>query len=150
MLSLDVIIFLIFLIINLSAGLFYSRGVTSIQQYAVGDRNFSTNTIVATIVASLLGGGFFSCSLIETYRQGLYYILPAMGDLLGIVLIGTFFVKRMGEFLGKLSVADAMGSLFGNKVRLVTALTGIIVSIGALGVQFKVASKILELVLVID
>ena len=146
MLTLDIVIFSIFLVINLSVGLFYSRGVTSIRQYAVGDKNFSTSSLVATIISSLIGAGFFYCGLIETYRQGLYFIFPAFGDFLGLILIGTVIVKRMGEFLGKLSIAEAMGDLFGKKVKVIVALTGIVLSIGTLGNQFKVAAKMLELV----
>ena len=146
MLNPDIIIFSIFLLINLGVGLFYSRGVTTIEQYAIGDRKFSTSALVSTIVASWLGAGFISCTLAETYRQGLYFLIPGIFYSLGLALIGSLFVNRMGEFLGKLSIAEAMGELFGNKVKLVTVVTGIILSIGALGMQFKVAAKILELV----
>jgi len=146
MLSLDVIIFSTFLAINLAVGLFYSRGVTTIEQYAVGDRKFSTSAIVSTVVASRLGAGFLSCNLAETYSQGLYFLIPALGDSLGVALVGSLCIKRMGEFLGKLSIAEAMGDLFGSKVRFITAIMGIVASVGILGIQFKVASKILELV----
>ena len=146
MLNFDILIFSIFLAVNLAAGLFHSRSVTNIEQYAIGDRNFSTNTLVSTIVASWLGAGFLSYTLAETYSQGLYFIIPALADSLGLVLIGYVFVNRMDEFLGKLSIAEAMGDLFGGKVKFITALTGIVISVGILGAQFKVASKILELV----
>ena len=42
-----------------------SKGIATISQYAIGDRNFSTGTLVATIVATWIGGGFF----IEYYRK---------------------------------------------------------------------------------
>jgi len=41
-------IFIGFLVANLLLGLFSSCGITSIKEYAVGHRNFSTATIVAT------------------------------------------------------------------------------------------------------
>jgi Na+/proline symporter/signal transduction histidine kinase len=144
--DLDLAIFSGFLIVNLLVGLSYSRGVTNISEYAIGNRNFSTATIVATLVATWCGAGFFSYTLIETYRQGIAFLIPALGDSLVFLVIGYVLAPRMGEFLGKLSIAEAMGDLFGSKARLVTVVAGIISSIGILGVQFKVSSKILELI----
>jgi Na+/proline symporter len=127
MFSLDIFIFSVFLIANLCVGLFSAKGVSSIKQYAIGDRNFSTGTLVATIAATHLGVEFFNCDLIETYTHGLYFILPSIGDALAILLVGSFFANRMGEFLGKLSVAEAMGDLFGGKVKFIKAVMGIFV-----------------------
>ncbi|WP_341761806.1 hypothetical protein [Candidatus Tisiphia endosymbiont of Thecophora atra] len=56
----DITIFAIFLVFNLAVGLFYSRGIKNINEYAIGNRNFSTSTITATIIATCIGGGFFS------------------------------------------------------------------------------------------
>ncbi|HJK85762.1 MAG TPA: sodium:solute symporter family protein, partial [Candidatus Megaira endosymbiont of Stentor roeselii] len=57
--ELDSLIIIGFLVANLLLGLFSSRGITSVKEYAVGDRNFSTATIVATIVATWVSGSFF-------------------------------------------------------------------------------------------
>ncbi|MCC8400026.1 MAG: sodium:solute symporter family protein, partial [Rickettsia endosymbiont of Platyusa sonomae] len=48
----DTAIFATFLIFNLAVGLFYSRGIKNIKEYAIGNRNFSTSTITATIIAT--------------------------------------------------------------------------------------------------
>ena len=48
----------------------------------------------------------------------------------------------MGEFLGKTSIAEAMGDLYGQKVRLITAVAGTIGSAGSVAVQFKVFGSI--------
>jgi hypothetical protein len=111
-LNLDLVIFSSFLIINLLVGLFYGRGVTSIGEYAIGKRNFSTGTIVATLVATWIGAGFFTYTLVETYRKGLYFLIPTLGDSLVFILLGYVLAPRMGEFLGKLSIAEAMNDLF--------------------------------------
>ncbi|MEM7382874.1 MAG: sodium:solute symporter family protein [Bacteroidota bacterium] len=52
----------------------------------------------------------------------------------------------MGEFLGKLTVAEAMGDLYGDTVRRITALSGILKAAGALAIQFQVFSRILTLI----
>ena len=59
------------------------------------------------------------------------------------LLITAFvFVPRMQEFLGKLSVAEVMGSLYGPDIRLVTAICGIAGNIGGLAIQFKVVGTL--------
>ena len=144
MLNIDIVIFSLFLLVNLVVGLFHSRGVKNINQYALGDRNFSTATLTSTIVASWLGAEFFTACTAETYRQGLYFIIPSVGDCFAILFIGCFCAHRMGEFLGKLSIAEAMGDLFGVRVRFITVIFSIILSVGYLAIQFQITAKILE------
>lgn len=143
--GLDTIIFIAFLIINLSVGIFYSRNVHNVREYAIGNRNFSTSTLAATIVATWIGGGVLSQTIDETYKQGLYFIIPAIGDSLVLAVIGYFLAPRMAEFLGTLSIAESIGNLYGKKVRLITGVIGIISCIGAVAVQFKVSATILQL-----
>ena len=54
--NIDSIVFLAFLTINLLLGLFASRGVNTMRSFAVGDKNFSTATLVFAIV-SIWGRG---------------------------------------------------------------------------------------------
>ncbi len=110
-------IFIGFLVANLLLGLSSSRGITSIKEYAVGHRNFSTATIVATWVS----GSVFYNGVAGSYSKGLNYIWSSgFGAPLYMLMIGLFFAPRMAEFLGKLSIAEAMGELFGKKVRIIT------------------------------
>lgn len=143
--NIDAIIFICFLIATIGLGLFSSFGVRNIKEYAVGDRNFSTATIVATIVASWITGETFYTTINETYNNGLYAICVALGsDVICVLVVGTFFAKRMGEFLGKLSIAEAMGDLFGQKARVITALFGFTMLAGLIGVQLKLTGLIFE------
>lgn len=143
--SVDIVIFLGFIVANVLFGLASSRGIKTIKEYAVGSRNFSTTTIVATIVATWVSGEFFFTIVSESYSKGLNFIWVAvLGDFLCVFLVGAFFAPRMGEFLGKLSIAEAMGSLFGNRVRIVTAVASFIGVSGIIAMQFKIAGIITE------
>ena len=143
--SIDSIIFIGFLIANITLGLTSSRGVNNIREYAVGDRNFSTATLVATIVATWISGEVFFTGVIESYNQGLRFILiNVIGCFMYFLLIGWFLAPRMGEFLGKLSIAEAMGDLFGKRVRIITALAGFIGVAGIISIQLKIAGIVFE------
>jgi len=144
-LNFDSIIFIGFLIANITLGLASSKGIKSIREYAVGDRDFTTPTIVATIVATWVSGEFFFNNIYESYAHGLNFIWTAiLGDFFSILLVGAVFAPRMGEFLGKLSVAEAMGDLFGTRVRVITSIAGFIGSCGLIAIQLKMAGFIFE------
>lgn len=145
--SIDHIIFFSFLIINIIFGLRSSRGITTLAQYSLGDRNFTTATLISTLVATWICGEFFYSILIETYKNGLYYIIPTLGNTLCFIIVGYFFIPRMREFLGKISIAEAMGDLYGEKVRLITSVAGFICVGGIIAVQLKIAGSIFEYVL---
>lgn len=144
-LDIDNTIFTLFLLANLVFGIASGRGIKTIKEYAVGERNFSTATIVSTIVATWVSGEYFFTISSEAYKEGLYFIWGAtLSDLVCFLLIALAFAPRMGEFLGKLSIAEAMGDLYGNKVRIITAISGFIGIAGIISIQLKAAGIVFE------
>ncbi len=136
--NLDLIIFVGFLIINLGVGLYKGKRVKTIEDYALGGRNFSTLALVCTIVATFTSGSAFTIGLQHTYSDGLYDIIPTLGMGVQIFLVGIILVPRMVEFLGKLSVASAVGSIYGNQIRLIVAIFSLFKCIGFTAIQLKV------------
>ena len=138
----DVVIVVGFLLLNLAVGLYYGRGVKTIKEYALGSRNFSTGTLVSTIIATWIGGDYLFITLEEVYNTGLHYAIGCLGMAFCLFITGYVFVPRMGEFLGNISVAEAMGNLYGEKARIITAFTGAIAACGFVALQFKVLGDI--------
>lgn len=66
------------------------------------------------------------------------------------ILTAYFLVPRMEKFIGKLSVAELMGDMYGRNVRLIVALAGICATIGSVAVQFKAFGNIIHYFLAID
>ena len=144
MIDIDSTIFIAFLIVNLVLGLFASRGVKTIRGFAVGDK-FSTATLVFTIVATWSSGSFFIYAISESYRQGIGFIsITVLGNFLGVLLVGTIFAPRMSEFIGGLSIAEAMGNLYGKSVRIITAFSGFIGVSGIIAIQLKIAGALFD------
>ena len=141
-LTLDVALFSVFLAITLIVGL--SRSVKDFKDYALGGKNFSTATLVATIIATFYGGGSLFRALEKTYSIGLYYSIAMVGAPIGLWLSGRLAV-RMREFLNNVSVAEAMGGMYGKTVRMITAMSGIMGKTGAVAIQFQVISRILAI-----
>ncbi len=80
-----------------------------------------------------------------SYSDGLYFVFArSFGNFLVLFLIGLFFIPRMAEFLGNLSIAEAMGNMYGKNVKLVSSVAGCIGVAGVIAAQFKIAGKIFE------
>lgn len=142
----DQFIFGVFLLINLLVGLWAGKGVNSLQGYSLGNKDFSTGALTATIVATWISGSFMVFKLAKIYTEGWYFILPFIADSFTLLLTGLWLAPRMGEFLSNLSVAEALGDLYGRVVRVITAVCGILVSIGGIAIQFRVSAKVLTAV----
>ena len=147
--DIDIAIVVGFLILTLIVGLGHGQKVKTIKDYALGGRNFSTAALVATIVATWVSGSGFVVALSKTYTDGLHYKVASTGIAISFLIISYVLIPRMGEFLGKTSIAEAMGDLYGKKVRLITAVAGTIGSAGSVAVQFKVFGSIFSYFLTI-
>lgn len=149
-LTIDIALFVVFLLLNLILGLRAGQKVKSLRDFSIGKRDFSTATLTSTIVATWIGGGFMFYALENIYTTGLQFILITIGGSLSMLFIGQVLAVRMGEFLNNLSVAEGMGNLYGITVRMITAISGILRAIGSVAIQFQVIVKMLDLLLGIE
>lgn len=140
--NIDIAIVIAFLIINLVFGIHVGRGIKTITEFAIGDRNFSTATIAATLIATWISGSYFTLCISQTYKEGIWFLPAAIGDIISSLLIIYIFAPRMKEFFGSISVAESMGTLFGKNVRIVTAICSIAQAIGMTALQIKVFSSV--------
>ena len=136
--DIDLFIVIGFLVLTLAVGLGHGKKVKNIKDYALGGRNFSTIALVSTIIATWSSGSGFFVTLSKTYTDGFYYMFARFGLGLYFLIVSFLFLPKMAEFLGKLSIAEAMGDIYGKKVRFITAIAGTIGSAGSIAVQFKV------------
>ena len=78
----DLILFGLFLVVNLGVGLWYARDVRTVRDYAVGDKKFPTWIITLTIIATWLGGSSFNYAIEEPYKKGMLIILKMICQIL--------------------------------------------------------------------
>ncbi|MEM9416991.1 MAG: HD domain-containing protein [Bacteroidota bacterium] len=140
----DLFILGVFLVATLIVGLSYGRQVKTIQDYALGGKNFSTYTLVATLVATFASGSGFFVSIENAYTRGLYFIIPFLGAPLSLWLNGQL-AMRMGEFMNHVSIADSMGSMYGKSVQIITAVSSIVARGGFMAIQFKIIARVIAI-----
>lgn len=82
----------------------------------------------------------------NTYTRGLPFILATLLGSGPLLFTGQVLAIRMGEFFDKLSVAEAMGDMYGKRVRILSAASGILAHFGIIAVQFQVLNRVLAFV----
>ncbi len=144
--TIDILIFVVFLLLNVIVGFKYRGKKQSFKEYAIGDKKFSTATLTATIVATWMSGSILFIGIEQTYSRGLYFVLAAtIGGAIGMLLVGRVVGPRMGRFLDNVSLPDTLGSLYGRSVQLIAGISCVILSIGYIAVQFQIISRILSI-----
>ena len=140
MFNIDAAIVIIYLAFTLHMGIKYGRDTKTIEMFATGGRNFNTATLAATIAATYISGSSFIIMITYSYQDGIIKLLSGICGVLGMILASYILIPRMKEFLGKYSVADVMASLYGKEAQVITAFSGVILSIGFIALQIKILS----------
>ncbi|TSJ80642.1 MAG: hypothetical protein NMK33_04230 [Candidatus Cardinium sp.] len=140
--NIDLVIIVLFLVITLTVGFYCGKGVTTFQDYAIGNRKMDSFIIAVSIIATIYGGrsllaldAFYQESFYKTFDL-IYFVMLFLGS--------RFIILRMKECTGHLSIAESMGSLYGPTTRMITGIFGIMLSIVMLTPQFKVGLSITE------
>ena len=125
----DTIILIIYLIIALGIGIYSSKRKTeTVEDYAIAGKSVSTFAIVATLIATNMGGGSAMGRSGLAWFEGAKSLTPFLGGwLVGIPLL--ILITDKIRATNCVSVADLMNKRYGKKARLVSS---ILVAINAL------------------
>ncbi|WP_148269031.1 hypothetical protein [Cardinium endosymbiont of Encarsia pergandiella] len=91
-----------FLLLTLVVGICFSRKKTTFREYAVGNKKFSTATLIATVLATSYGAGGLIRNVECDYEFGLYWMIILIFNCFCSWTISRL-VLRMGPFMSHLS-----------------------------------------------
>lgn len=134
--NLDNLIIVFYFFTVLCVGLWASRSVKTLDDYATGNRSYNSFFIFATLSSSFIGGGFTSGLAEKVYRLGLFYVVGLWGFSLKEILIAKYVAPQMTKFNDAVSVGDIMGRLYGENARVFTGIASVLVCAGIAGAQF--------------
>ncbi|WP_342265141.1 sodium:solute symporter family transporter [Cardinium endosymbiont of Philonthus spinipes] len=126
-----------FLVLTLVVGIYFSRKKTNFREYAVGNKQFATATLVATVLATAYSGGGLVRNVELVHSLGLYWLIVSILGDLGLWIVG-WLALRMGPFMHNLSMAETIGNVYGNCPRIIVALFSIASSIAMVAMQVHV------------
>ena len=116
----------------------------TINSYAIGNRVFSTFALGATITATWVSGSGFILDLEEFNQDGMKYFLASIGMCLNLTIMAIWLVPRMEAFLGKTSVSSIMNQHYGEIIRNITTILGVITTCGGIAIQFKIMGNVIN------
>ena len=146
-LNLDMLLFLSFIMINIIIFTYKAKKIKNLRDFAVGNKNLSTASIIASIIATYVSGSNFQINIEQIYNNGLYNIFPLIIGVIFSSLFSSYIIApRVGEFLKNYSIGEAMGDIYGLHVRIIVSTSGIIFSIIIISVQFYTCNIILSYV----
>ncbi len=133
--TIDILIVLAYLIATLVIGFLTGRGIKSLKEYAISNREFNTPVLVATISATLIGGGSSMGLASKVFTYGIPFFFIFMGRPLITLFLAYVVAPRMQPFEGSLSIADMAGRMYGKTGQVVVGVSGIIRAIGQVAAQ---------------
>lgn len=122
----DQIIVLSYLTISLVIGLLSGRNTISIDDYAIGKRNFSNFALAAGITATMISASGTSGLTGKIYIFGLISILSYLGVVVSRMLVVFLIAPRMKNFLGLISSGDIFEKLYGKNAKILIGVLTLI------------------------
>ncbi|MGI2299423.1 sodium:solute symporter family transporter [Candidatus Cardinium hertigii] len=135
-----------FLGLTLLMGIYFSRKKTTFREYAIGNKQFPTATLVATVLATAYGGGGLLRTVEYTCVFGLWWIIYIFLSFLGYWVMSKL-VLRMGLFMNHFSISETIGSIYGIYPRIITASVSIATCITTISAQILVMSYSIKMCL---
>ncbi|KJV93142.1 putative membrane protein [Orientia tsutsugamushi str. UT76] len=137
------VIAILFLMLNIIVSIYYRGSTNSIQKYALGRRKFATVAIATSIIGTYFSGNIFHYALLYTLQPGILK-LSMLATAVSFIIQSLILAPRIQKFLGKLSVADVMGSLYGNHIKVITAIGSIVISLTISAMEIKLLYNIIQ------
>jgi SSS family solute:Na+ symporter len=117
-----------------------SRGVSTKDDYLLGDRQFSVKSITMTLIATQLGAGMFFGTASEAFHKGILGIAYVLGMAIGLIILGLGVGAKL-RALNISTTAELFETKYGSKaLRKLAAIISILTMGGILAAQI-VASR---------
>ncbi len=98
------------------------RGVTTMQAYALANREFGAAALTLTFLATNLGGvNVFGVSS-EVFQHGILLLFSIFGVPISLLIKGFLLAPKMARFRDCVSIGDVMGRLYGVHAKWVTGV----------------------------
>lgn len=134
----DSIVFLLFLFINL----FF--GIRGIQQATIPYSRFTTANIISAILAITYGGELLS------HPFHIDRLLTLTGSTVSYFIIANFLTRPLYLFVNTGSVAEMMGRFYGQPIRKIVALCGVLHTVAIVALQCKILAMAISWFFVIN
>lgn len=144
--TLDSIIIILYFIGMVSIGLFFKKKVKKATDYYLAGRSLGFFVIMATVCASIIGGGAMIGRGGITYSQGAVAIMLALPYLIGMYFFSIISgrIQSIGLLNNISSIPDLMEYRFGKISKYITAILIAFTMMATVGTQITATATIIK------
>lgn len=143
---LDNVIIVAYLLITLVVGLYCGRNTKTMYDFAVAGKSVPSSVLVATTLATVIGGGSTLGLTEKVFGIGFIYVVAIVGDAFAMMFMAYLTARRIDQFANMISVGDIMGSFYGKVGKVLTGIAGTILGLGLVGAQVGAMGYLLHFV----
>jgi Na+/proline symporter/signal transduction histidine kinase len=115
--NLDYLIVISYLLAMLVVGVLVGRNITTLKDYAIANKHYSTPVLMLTMMATMMGGGTTTGNTSMIYTAGIIWVITASSFVISVLIVAKILAPRFdGRFEGMLSSGDIMKYFFGNTI----------------------------------
>lgn len=115
---------------------------TGLKSHIVGERKYSTLTMIATTCVTMIGGNSILGVIEQTYKFGYIFLFACIADALSNILVGKFIAGKVRSVANIITVGDLMCHKYGNNAKIITGIIGCILSLCVLSLQIAILSNL--------
>ncbi|MFQ3307571.1 MAG: Na+/proline symporter [Candidatus Midichloriaceae bacterium] len=132
---LDITIVGLYLFVCLVIGFYNSGKIKNLKEYTVGNRNFPTAILVATIFATSIGAHATIGTVDLIYRVGIVFLVARLCLPISLFILSYLFANNLQKFSHLISFTDIMKELYGEIGCTITKVLLLCYNIGILAGQ---------------
>ena len=130
----DLIIVVFYLISTLILGIYFGRNIKTLKDFAISS-GYSTNFLLATLFATVIGGGSTLGIVTNVHRYGIIFMFAFMGASFNKYLVANFVAPKIQKLKHISSLGDIFENSYGKFGRILSGICVFFVSVACIGHQ---------------
>lgn len=134
--TIDGFIIVAYLIAIFAISLYRPNRSFSLQDYAIGKKDFNSWALFSTLSAAIVGANTTLGLSAQTYAFGIVFLLTYFGCSMQQVVVTLWFAPRLKQqFPNAHSVGEVMGKLYGKEGQICTGVFSLLFCLGIMSAQ---------------
>ncbi|HVB77789.1 MAG TPA: sodium:solute symporter family protein [Candidatus Nitrosotalea sp.] len=124
------IIFVVYLGLGLSIGLYFSRRASGgLRSFFIADKSLPWWAILGSVVGTYAGGATFIAYIGSAWKLGISFLWADVGSGLGVLLMAVLLVPILTR-MSRITMSEPLGERFGSPTRMVVSALGLLRMLG--------------------
>jgi SSS family solute:Na+ symporter len=125
-------------------GIAFTKKTERFKEYALGIKNYPTPILIATMVATMIGGAATLGNSAGVFQYGIWFLLALFSIPIGFIFTAYFILPKLTKYYGCISVADILGRMYGKNARIISGILGSLYCFGAFAAQLIAIMFVLQ------